>query len=39
VEFVDTRNNTRTGTKKLMPVLTVKGGLPFGRPYAAPFVY
>src|SRR5256712_2201846 len=32
VEFVDTRNNKRTGTKKLVPVLTVKAGRPFGRP-------
>ena len=32
VEFVDTRNNTRNGTKKLLPVLTVKAGRPFGRP-------
>jgi dihydroorotase len=39
VEFVDTRNNKRTGTKKLVPVLTVKGGRPFGRPYPFPFVY
>ncbi|HET9539005.1 MAG TPA: amidohydrolase family protein, partial [Candidatus Limnocylindria bacterium] len=26
VEFVDTRNNTRSGTKKLVPVLTVRAG-------------
>jgi len=32
VEFVDTRNNKRNGTKKLVPTLTVKGGRPFGRP-------
>jgi dihydroorotase len=32
VEFVDTRNNKRSGTKKLAPALTVKGGRPFGRP-------
>jgi len=32
VEFVDTRNNKRNGTKKLAPMLTVKGGRPFGRP-------
>ena len=32
VEFVDTRNNKRNGTKKLLPVLTVKAGRPFGRP-------
>jgi dihydroorotase len=39
VEFVDTRNNRKNGTKKLVPVLTVKGGRPYGRPYPAPFVY
>ena len=39
VEFVDTRNNKRAGTKKLVPVLTVKGGRPFGRPYPVPFGY
>ncbi len=39
VEFVDTRNNKRTGTKKFVPVMTVKGGRPFGRPYPFPFVY
>jgi dihydroorotase len=32
VEFVDTRNNKRNGTKKLVPFLTVKAGRPFGRP-------
>ena len=32
VEFVDTRNNKRTGSKKLVPWLTVKGGRPWGRP-------
>ena len=39
VEFVDTRNNRKTGAKRLVPVLTVKAGRPFGRPYPAPFVY
>ena len=39
VEFVDTRNNRRGGTKKLVPVLTVKAGRPYGRPYAVPFIY
>ena len=39
VEFVDTRNNKKAGTKKLVPVLTVKGGIPYGRPYPAPMVY
>src|SRR5215470_12184529 len=32
VEFVDTRNNKRSGTRKLVPVLTVRGGRPYGRP-------
>ena len=39
VEFVDTRNNKKSGTKKLVPVLTVRNGRPFGRPYPAPLVY
>jgi len=39
VEFVDTRNNKKSGTKKLVPVLTVKEGRPFGRPYPIPFRY
>ena len=39
VEFVDTRQNRKSGTKKLVPVLTVKAGRPFGRPYSVPFVY
>jgi dihydroorotase len=39
VEFVDTRNNKKSGTKRLVPVLTVKGGRPFGRPYSIPFSY
>jgi len=37
VEFVDTRNNERTGTRFLRPVQTVTGGIAFGRPYSAPF--
>jgi len=39
VEFVDTRQNKKSGTKKLVPVLTVKDGRPFGRPYPIPFRY
>ena len=40
VEFVDTRNNRRTGTKKLVPVLTIRGGRPFGRPpLPTPFIF
>ena len=40
VEFVDTRNNRRSGTKKLLPVLTVRAGRPYGRPpLPVPFVY
>jgi dihydroorotase len=37
VEFVDTRNNKRTGNVHIRPVQTVSGGIAFGRPYAAPF--
>jgi dihydroorotase len=37
VSFVDTRNNRRDGKAYLKPVQTVAGGVPFGRPYHAPF--
>ena len=37
VTFVDTRNNTRNGNAYLKPVQTVTAGVPFGRPYNAPF--
>jgi dihydroorotase len=37
VSFVDTRNNTRNGQAHLKPVQTVAAGVPFGRPYHAPF--
>jgi dihydroorotase len=37
VEFVDTRNNKRAGKVHLRPVQTVAGGVPFGKPYHAPF--
>ena len=36
VHFVDTRNNTRDGNVHLKPVQTIRGGLPFGRPYPPP---
>ena len=40
VEFVDTRNNKRTGRQKLVPFLTIRGGRPFGRPpLPTPFVF
>jgi len=39
VEFVDTRNNHRQGTRWLKPVHTVRAGRPFGRPYPMPFTY
>jgi dihydroorotase len=40
VDFVDTRNNKRSGTRKLIPALTVKGGRPYGRPpLPIPFTY
>src|SRR5215211_3138693 len=35
--FVDTRNNRREGRAHLKPVQTVAAGVPFGRPYMAPF--
>ena len=37
VEFVDTRNNKRSGKVHLKPVQTVAAAVAFGRPYAAPF--
>ena len=37
VSFVDTRNNKRDGKLLLKPVQTVINGVPFGRPYQAPF--
>jgi len=37
VTFVDTRNNKRDGKAYLKPVQTVMNGVPFGRPYQAPF--
>jgi dihydroorotase len=37
VTFVDTRNNKRDGKAFLKPVQTVINGVPFGRPYQAPF--
>jgi len=37
VSFVDTRNNKRDGKTLLKPVQTVINGVPFGRPYQAPF--
>ena len=37
VEFVDTRNNKRTGKQHLRPSGTIVAGVAFGRPYQAPF--
>src|SRR4029078_8718845 len=37
VSFVDPRNNKRDGKLLLKPVQTVMNGVPFGRPYQAPF--
>jgi dihydroorotase len=37
VSFVDTRNNKREGKVHLRPVQAVIAGVPFGRPYNAPF--
>ena len=36
-EFLDTRNNKRPGTVQLKPAGVVMGGVPYGRPYMAPF--
>jgi dihydroorotase len=37
VEFVDTRNNKRQGKVHLKPSGVVMAGVPYGRPYQAPF--
>lgn len=37
VEFVDTRNNKRSGKVHLKPSTVVLAGVPYGRPYQAPF--
>jgi dihydroorotase len=37
VEFVDTRNNKRQGNVHLKPSAAVLAGVPYGRPYQAPF--
>jgi dihydroorotase len=37
VTFVDTRSNKRDGKAYLKPIQTVINGVPFGRPYQAPF--
>ena len=37
VEFVDTRNNKRSGKAYIKPVQAVLAGVPFGRPYQSPF--
>jgi dihydroorotase len=37
VKFVDTRKNEREGKVYLRPVQVVMAGVPFGRPYNAPF--
>jgi dihydroorotase len=37
IEFVDTRNNKRTGQMHLRPIGAVVAGVAFGRPYQSPF--
>ena len=37
VEFVDTRNNKRQGKAHIKPAGVVLAGVPYGRPYQAPF--
>ena len=37
VEFVDTRNNKRSGQRHLRPAGTIVAGVAFGRPYQSPF--
>jgi len=36
-EFVDTRNNKRTGKVQVKPAGVIIGGVPHGRPYMTPF--
>jgi dihydroorotase len=37
VDFVDTRNNKRQGKMHIKPSTVVLAGVPYGRPYQAPF--
>ncbi|HYY61479.1 MAG TPA: amidohydrolase/deacetylase family metallohydrolase, partial [Burkholderiales bacterium] len=37
VEFLDTRNNKRSGNAYIRPIQSVLAGVPFGRPYHSPF--
>jgi dihydroorotase len=37
ITFVDTRENRREAKLLLKPVQTVTAGVPYGRPYNAPF--
>jgi dihydroorotase len=37
VDFVDTRNNKRSGNAYIRPLQSVLAGVPFGRPYNSPF--
>jgi dihydroorotase len=37
VDFVDTRNNKRQGKMHIKPATVVLAGVPYGRPYQAPF--
>ena len=37
VRFVDTRGNFRDGDRSLVPVQTIRGGIPFGGPHTVPF--
>ena len=39
VEWLDTKGNKRPGTLSLVPVQTIRAGIPFGRPFPSPFAY
>jgi dihydroorotase len=39
VEFVDTKRNTRKGTRYLKPLHTIRAGRPFGPPFPIPYGY
>ncbi len=39
VEWLDTRGNKRPGSVSLVPVQTIRAGIPFGRPFPSPFSF
>lgn len=39
VEWLDTKGNKRPGSISLVPVQTIRAGIPFGRPFPSPFSF